>query len=187
MSDSEYFLNKRRDLIKRGEGCISHMYLDTVGKVTVAVGNMLPTADAATTLDFIDRETKTPASEVDIRKEFELVQAQIPAKVAASYKRYTKLDLTDEFIDQLLERRIDEFESGLVRDFSNYLSFPDEARLGLIDMAFNLGNKGLLSKFPSFTRAVRAKDWHICAAECKRSGISEQRNQETRELFEAIG
>jgi len=27
-----------KQLIKHGEGCISHMYLDTVGKVTVGVG-----------------------------------------------------------------------------------------------------------------------------------------------------
>ncbi len=41
---------KARSMIKGGEGCISHMYLDTVGKVTIGVGNMLPTAEDAMAL-----------------------------------------------------------------------------------------------------------------------------------------
>lgn len=37
---------KIRQLIKAGEGCIEHMYLNTVGKVTVGVDNMLPNVAA---------------------------------------------------------------------------------------------------------------------------------------------
>ena len=61
MSDDNFVI-QRRALIKRGEGCISHMYLDTVGKVTVGVGNMLPTAEAAVELPFIDRDTGASAT-----------------------------------------------------------------------------------------------------------------------------
>jgi len=186
MNNGEAFLSKRRELIKRGEGCIPHMYLDTVGKVTIAVGNMLPNADAAVALQFIHRETENLASESDIRDEFDIMQAQVPAKLASSYKQYTKLDLSDEFIDQLLEKRLDEFELGLQRDFDDYSAFPNEAKLALMDMAFNLGNSGLINKFPTFTRAVRAQDWQACAAECRRTGISSDRNHETKELFDVI-
>ena len=55
-----------------------------------------------------------------------------------------------------------------------------------MDMAFNLGNKGLVSKFPSFTRAAREKNWAKCAEECRRNGISKARNDEVRHLFESI-
>ena len=186
MSNTEDFLNKRRELIKRGEGCVSHMYVDTVGKVTIAVGNMLPNADAAVKLHFIKRETGESATESEIRAEFEVMQEQVPAKLASSYKQYTKLDLSDEFIDQLLEQRLDEFELGLQNNFNDYDSYPNEAKLALMDMAFNLGNSGLVNKFPTFTKLARAQNWHGCANECRRKGISSERNIETKELFDTL-
>ncbi|GIT20856.1 MAG: hypothetical protein CM1200mP40_05380 [Gammaproteobacteria bacterium] len=45
---SEKFRDKVRILIKEGEGCVAHMYLNTVGKVTVGVGNMLKKPSSAT-------------------------------------------------------------------------------------------------------------------------------------------
>ena len=51
MNDS---LRRRvRAHIKHGEGSINHMYLDTVGKVTVGVGNMLPSIESAQALPFV--------------------------------------------------------------------------------------------------------------------------------------
>jgi len=92
--------------------------------------------------------------------------------------------LPDAEIDALLDRRIAEFEAGLRHDFDGFDSYPERARLGLLDMAFNLGNNGLVTKFPSFTAAARAGDWAKCAAECRRNGISATRNEEVKKLFE---
>ena len=39
--------------LKVSEGEIPHLYLDTVGAVTVGVGNMLPGAAAAQKLEFV--------------------------------------------------------------------------------------------------------------------------------------
>jgi len=69
------------------------------------------------------------------------------------------LDLSDDFIEKLLEKRFNEFELGLQLDFSDYYAFPNQAKLALMDMAFNLGNSGLDNKLPTFTRTVRAQDW----------------------------
>ena len=183
MNDDENFVKQQRDLIKRGEGCISHMYLDTVGKVTVGVGNMLPNADATIGLPFVRRDSGAAASNDEVRAEFRSVASKEPAKLASSYKKYTKLDLADDSIDDLLDQRIAEFESGLQKDFPLYDTYPDTAKLGLMDMAFNLGNSGLVNKFPSFTKAVREADWTVCAQECQRTGISDERNEEVRKLF----
>jgi GH24 family phage-related lysozyme (muramidase) len=186
MNDPDTFASRRRELIKHGEGSISHMYLDTVGKVTVGVGNMLPDADAAAQLPFYFRDTGTPASETEIREEFDRIEQEEPARLASWYKQHTRLDLSDEAIDQLLDGRIDDFEAGLLRDFNDYDAFPEAAKIGLMDMAFNLGNSGLVNKFPSFTRAARAMDWETCAAECRRRDVSDARNEEARGLFESI-
>ena len=83
MSNGDSFEAGRRELIKNGEGCISHMYLDTVGKVTVGVGNMLPTADAATALPFIQTGSGNNATDNEIRADYNNVAAQASGKLAA--------------------------------------------------------------------------------------------------------
>lgn len=186
MADDENFIIERRELIKRGEGCITHMYLDTVGRVTVGVGNMLSNADAAAELPFINRETGENATEEEIKAEFYLVAAQAPAKLAASYKQFTRFDLSPAAIDELLDRRIEEFEASLEQDFANYDNFPPAAKLGLMDMVFNLGNSGLINKFPSFTSSAREENWAGCAVECNRKGVADSRNQEVKDLFNSV-
>lgn len=173
-------------LIKTGEGTIAHMYLDTVGKVTVGVGNMLPNAAAAQLLGFLQRGDDTAATRDQINNEFAFILRQKMGRPAGSYEQYTKLYLPEDAIDRLLAARIVTFESGVRADFPQYESFPPAAKLALMDMVFNLGNRGLVTKFPSLARAAKNQDWAECAAQCQRKGISEQRNAEVRELFLSV-
>ena len=106
------FVEQRRKMIKEGEGCIPHMYLDTVGKVTVAVGQMMPTAADAETLTFVRRDTGASATAAEIRADFESVAQQTQGRIASSYKQFTQLDMPEPAIDILLDRRIDEFHDG---------------------------------------------------------------------------
>jgi GH24 family phage-related lysozyme (muramidase) len=119
------FSEQRREMIKEGEGCIRHMYLDTVGKVTVAVGQMMPTAGEAEKLSFIRRSNGTPATAAEIRADYESVAKQTSGQIAFSYKQFTQLDMPEQAIDALLDRRIDEFEAGLRRDFPGGQSRAD--------------------------------------------------------------
>jgi GH24 family phage-related lysozyme (muramidase) len=180
------FEDDRRAMIKQGEGSVPYMYLDTRGYVTVAVGHMMPNIAAAQELPFVHRTGGGSASSDEIAREFETIKARPYGQNCAhsTFEPYTKLILPEPEIDVLLDRRIAEFESGLRKDFSNYESCPAPARLGLMDMAFNLGNHGLVTKFPTFTRAAREGDWQTCAAECRRTGIGQSRNDETKHLFE---
>jgi GH24 family phage-related lysozyme (muramidase) len=50
------------------------MYLDTVGKVTIGVGNMLPNVAAAQKLAFVVRTTKKKAIKDQIETDFEAVK-----------------------------------------------------------------------------------------------------------------
>jgi GH24 family phage-related lysozyme (muramidase) len=63
-----------RKEIKVSEGSIPHMYLDTVGKVTIGVGNMLPNVAAAQKLAFVVRTTKKKAIKDQIETDFEAVK-----------------------------------------------------------------------------------------------------------------
>ena len=177
-----------RHMIKQGEGSISHMYLDTRGFVTVGVGNMMKTATEAQARPFVRRDNGTAASDEEIAADFDAVHVRPygQAYAAGSFKDHTMLDLPGSEIDALLDRRIAGFEAGLRDDFSGYDDYPDRARLGLIDMAFNLGNLGLVTKFPTFTNAARHGDWETCAKECRRRGISKSRNEEVKKLFEDV-
>lgn len=175
-----------RHLIKQGEGSISHMYLDTRGFVTVGVGNMLKTAADAQELTFVERDNGSAATAENIATDYNAVRERPYGMEypASSFKTYTKFDMSDAEINMLLDRRITEFEARLRDDFLGFDSYPDRARLGLIDMAFNLGNHGLVTKFPTFTAAARAGHWMKCAEECQRRGISDARNEEVKKLFE---
>ena len=166
------------------EGLITHMYLDTKGFVTVGVGQMLPNAEAAKQLKFVNATTLDPATSEEIETDYHTVNDQDPGLRAAHYQPFTKLTLPQPEIDALLRKRIQEFETGLKREFPEYESYPEEAQEGLFDMAYNLGLSGLTNKFPSFTEAAKRQDWAKCAEECRRRGIGDRRNNKTRELFE---
>ena len=172
--------------LKAGEGSISWLYLDTRGYVTVGVGNMLPNAERAALLPFVYRDTQTRALRQDIISAFEVVKSSQSGMLAYKYREMTDIRLPEVEIEALLNQRIEEFEIGLESEFSGYFSYPYEAQTGLLDMAFNLGLSGLIRKFPSFCKAVRNQDWQAAADECKRIGISDERNEETKELFESI-
>lgn len=179
--------NARR-LIKSGEGSVPHLYLDITGNVTVGVGNLLMNVQAALRLPFIVEATGAPASPAQIESEFNRVARQEAGHPASYYEQFCRLRLPDREIDALLDRRIDEFEAGLRRHFDNFDGFPEQVRLAMLDMAFNLGIAGLINKFPSFARAASAGDWATCARECRRRQVQDTRNEAVKRLFlSAVG
>ena len=165
------------------EGVVSHMYLDTVGKVTVGVGNMLPDGLAAEALPFVDRESRERASADQKRADFDAVLRQPKAQSAKLYKQHTKLELPDEEIWKLLERRVVGFERQLTEIFPKFPDFPETAQLALLDMAFNLGAGALGTRWPSLKQAVLAQNWLAAEQQCNRSTSSRARNEATRALF----
>ncbi len=170
-------------LITRFEGRIPHMYLDTRGNVTVAVGQLLAKESQATELPFIDRQTSDPASDQQILTDFHSVRSAPIGRIASFYHSVTRLALTKADMDELLGRRLVEFEKNLRQDFSGFAGFPEPAQEALLDMIFNLGRAGL-GRFVKLKAAVLASDWREAALESRRRGISDERNQAIRALFE---
>jgi GH24 family phage-related lysozyme (muramidase) len=164
------------------EGKVSHMYLDTVGLVTVGVGKMLRDIAAAQELPFVRRADGAAASPAEIAADFNAVASQAKGKIASTYERYTALDLPDEAIAALLKTVVDGFEADLADAFAGYDSYPLAAKRALLDMIYNLGLAGLL-KFKKLKAAVEAGDWQGAAAQCHRNGPSQERNDWTRDQF----
>jgi GH24 family phage-related lysozyme (muramidase) len=169
---------------RRFEGAISHLYLDTVGAVTVGVGRMLPSAEAAAKIDFWRNMDEKLASEQEKKDEWTLIFGKEKGKSAGWYKQFTTLHLTDAIIDTLLTEDLTRVQTLLKGSFADFDKFPTTAQEGLLDMMFNLGRSGLMNKFPKFLEAVKKQDWKTAALQCKRNGIQQLRNDEVRKLFE---
>jgi GH24 family phage-related lysozyme (muramidase) len=163
------------------EGSIPWMYLDTVGKVTVGVGLMLPDAAAARKLSFVlgDR----PATEDEVAAEFARVEAMAMGRPAQFYHRAGGPVLPQAEIDSLLRTVLLGFEGELRAKLAGYDSFPDSVKLALLDMAYNLGPAGLLREYPRMLRAVEAGNWAQAAATSFRHGPGAARNQWTQKMF----
>jgi GH24 family phage-related lysozyme (muramidase) len=171
--------------IKVGEGVISHMYLDTAGLVTVGVGNQLPNAAEAQKLAFVNRQTFKVATKDEIKTDFDTVKKQTKGLKASAYKQHTKLDLPTKDIDTLLDTRIDGFKKELKLKFPKFDTYPMTVQFALLDMAFNLGTNGLVTKFPTFKKAIEAEDWEKAAKESQRSApVSASRNAAVKKWLE---
>ncbi|HEY6945085.1 MAG TPA: hypothetical protein VI431_08080 [Candidatus Acidoferrum sp.] len=164
------------------EGTVPWMYLDTRGFVTVGVGELLANSAKAQTLTFVDPSGQ-PSTPDAILDEFNRVSSLAPAKVSAFYRTPTSPVLPHTAIDTLLMNHLNFFDGQLAGRFPSYTGFPDPAKLGLLDMIYNLGVTGLFKGFPHFMGVVDKQDWLGAAANCHRVGPRQARNDWTRQQF----
>lgn len=168
-------------MLKQFEGCVPWMYRDTVGKVTVGVGLMLPDVAAAQALPFL--EAGRAASAAQIHADFQRVMLLPEGRTAAFYRASTSLELPQPVIDAHLLAVLQGFEQRLRARLQHYDSFPDGAKQALLDMVYNLGPGELFSGYPHLLAAVEQGAWAQAAAQCLRHGPSEARNAWTRNQF----
>ena len=157
------------------------MYRDTVGKVTVGVGLMLPDDKAAQALPFV--LGARPATPEEIAAEYARVDAMTLGRASAFYKTPTSLELTQETIDAKLSSVLQGFEADLRTEFPHYDTLPDGVKMALLDMIYNLGPAGLFKGFPHLVAAVRTGAWAQAAEHCIRRGPTAARNDWTRQQF----
>ncbi|MCF6257490.1 MAG: hypothetical protein L3J98_10250 [Gammaproteobacteria bacterium] len=175
----------RKNLI-RYEGDVRHMYLDTEGYVTIGVGHLVPNLAAALKLNLVVGKTGAIATEAQITIDYESVKKQPKGGIAYTYKKYTQLIMTGVEVNRLTNKHIKTFCKELKKLFPDFDDYPTEARLGLLDMIFNLGMTRLKGRFPKFCKAVKEKNWAAAAVESNRPDIQPPRNKYVRELFEVV-
>jgi GH24 family phage-related lysozyme (muramidase) len=164
------------------EGRISWLYLDTKGFTTCAIGHRVPSLQACLAIHW-QLPSGAAAGGADIAQAWNAVKFAKPGLRANAYKRYCPLMLPDSEIDALYDADESLIESELAKSFRFYPTFPEPVRQALTDMSFNLGEAGLIQKFPKLTEAVIRGDWATAAAECERQDVSADRNTRTRQLF----
>jgi GH24 family phage-related lysozyme (muramidase) len=175
------YLEQSLAQLKEFEGCVPWMYRDTVGKITVGVGLMLPDAKAAEALPFV-LEGRS-ATSAEIAAEFARVDAMTMGRLPTFYRNAASLELSQEAIDARLSAVLQGFEADLRSQISHYDSFPDGVKMALLDMIYNLGPGELFNGFPHLMASVETGSWTQAAACCMRRGPSPERNAWTREQF----
>lgn len=152
------------------EGKVNFMYLDIKGLVTIGIGNLIDPVDAALNLPFVHKADGSSASQDEIRTEWNSLKSQ-PDLAQKGYQAcapLTNLMLTDASIAQLVTAKMNQFASTLkaTSEFSNMDSWPADAQLGLLSMAWAMG-PAFGSSWPHFRAACAANDWSTAAANCQ--------------------
>lgn len=177
-----------RKKLVRYEGNVPHMYLDSLGHVTIGVGHLVRNLRNALKLNLVvagGERAGAIATKEQLTADYENVKKQPPGQLAYKYKKYTKLIMKVVEVNRLTNKHIKSFYSELKRLFPEFDDYPTEARLALLDIIFNLGMTKLRKEWPKLNKAVKIKDWTEAAAESNRPELGDLRNSYVRELFEA--
>ena len=125
------------------EGRASHMYADFLGKPTIGVGHLIENLGEAQNLPFVYKTSGNSASVADIATEFTLIAAFGQHNFPAShFDPLTDLELSDPDIDQILEADLTQ-HMGIANSFFALTKLPQWVQIGLIDLAFQVGETGL--------------------------------------------
>jgi hypothetical protein len=152
------------------------MYLDVKGLVTVGVGNLIDPVEVAQPLPFCFKNKpgiSAPGSSAtadQIAEEWQTLKSDpsLGTKGYTACEPITQLQLSDDAIDSLIVERLTQNESFLKRQpwFQNFETWPADAQLGLLSMAWAMGPAGP-GNFPQFRAACQKLDFSTAAAQCK--------------------
>ncbi len=180
--------------LKAVEGFATHMYKDTANNVTVGIGLKLNNPTAANTLTFFERGTNKTAHQNHVVNAFNKVKnSKInPSGGAPAFKFVTNIEISAAEAVKRATDAMDDFLRLLAgsTSFPEFASYPETAKMGLLDMAYTLGVVGTKTGYPDFTDAVRRRNWKLAALESHRPsvspkpGVTPDRNKIVRQWFE---
>lgn len=183
--------------IEKYEGRISHLYLDTAGKVTVGIGHMVPNKIGMSSVTMYKVGTNkvlVPASAIEKHAEYDAIK-KLPfgrSHGAASFKKHTTLIMKDGDINLQRDKHIQSFYKELTAYYTTangyakaFDSMPVEVQKALFDMVFNLGITKLKSQYIKFNGFIKSEKWDEAAKQSNRVGISPLRNKYVFDLLKA--
>jgi GH24 family phage-related lysozyme (muramidase) len=153
------------------EGRIPYMYLDILGLVTVGIGNLIDPVATAQALPFCFKNPPgNPATQDQITAEWQTLKndPSLAAKGHLACEAITQLALSNGAIDSLVLAKLTQNESFLKRQqwFLSFDTWPADAQLGLLSMAWAMGPGGP-GGFLHFRAACQALDFKTAAAQCQ--------------------
>ncbi len=179
-----YDVRAWRDHFIRFEGQTRSFYLDGEGVCTIGIGCQI---FDPLSLPLLRKSDNHPALRAEIFSDYNMIKAMPPGHLPEYYDACCQLYLPEVEIAALFEERLDRFIRDVELKILPLKGLPEPAALVVVDMAFNLGIGGLVSKFPKFLTACRAQDWKTAAAESRREGIQPARNDWAAATLESLG
>lgn len=165
------------------EGVVRGPYLDVKGFVTTGIGNLIDPVGLSLPLPWL-HEDGTPATQDEIRADWERVKLMPAAMVASRYAGPLHLD--DAGIAAVVNKTLLANAAQLARTFPDFSTYPAPAQTALLSMAWALG-AGFPAKWPNFSAAVRARDWQTAAANSSINAVGNAgvtpRNAADHDLF----
>ncbi len=182
--------------IEEYEGRYNHLYLDSLGKITIGIGHLVKNRNAVSSIAMYSTKNSQPfklASLIEKQTEYDAMAKQKKGYKASWYKQHTKLIMKDIDIDTQLKTHISSFykeltdyykkTNGFKSDFDN---FPINVQIALFDMTFNLGITRLKNTFTKFNNAIQKEDWATAAKQSNRPQVNGIRNAYVKGLFNGI-
>jgi len=163
------------------EGIVPYCYLDILGLVTVAIGNLVDPMSAALSLPMVHADG-SPADRAEIAAEWQTLKAMwCGTKVGAAKcpwrgvktclahlghlaaKRVAKLYLTPEGVAGVVGAKLAQNNAALVKRCPDFEDWPVDAQLGLHSWAWAVGSAAV---FPRFIAALNDRDFDEAVKHC---------------------
>lgn len=180
--------------IRRHEGEVAFMYLDTKGLVTTGVGNLIDPVTLATPLPFVFKGQNRvnapggrPATRAEIEAEWRSIKNhprrnQLITGGHRLCEPETDLELDDAARRQLFDDKTAANERQLRGFFNDFDWWPADAQLALMAMGWGLG-AAFPRRWPRFSAACARQDFDAAAAESHISSWRKERNEASLRLF----
>ena len=143
------------------EGVLRFMYTDDEpptaanpsGLVTTAMGYMMPTPESATELEWVNPDGSAASAQA-VMAAWQAVHGG-PRDSSVNAGTLTTIRLTDAGVQDATAKRIAQDEPLLREGFPAYDSWPADAQMAVLSMAWAMG-PAFWRDFPAFTAAVNA-------------------------------
>ena len=151
------------DVLIEHEGLIPWLYCDSLGYVTVGVGDKV-TERTVTTMPFVRLSNGAAVDSEAKLAAFARVKAFFHAGLTASaYTACSDLRLSADYCRRRLELRVkSEFVPAVEKHCPQFERFPTEAKLALVDIAYNVGAAGF-GKFQTLIARCNARHFGAAA------------------------
>lgn len=146
------------------EGFVPFMYLDILGLVTTAIGVLCDSKAAVRRMPWV-RADGSLASQEEIDADFDRVKSRQDLKMRGgmAYKSVAQLRLTPQGVEDVTLGKLAIMEAELLKRFPEFETWPADAQLATLSMAWACGP---WFKFKALETALRARDFKAAAVHC---------------------
>jgi hypothetical protein len=183
------------------EDRLNYMYLDfhhdKTGRldplVTTGVGNLIdPMREALSLPWFHAGNPAALATPDEIQAEWQMIKShtELSPRGGRAFGAIHTLELSDEAIDALCMRKVADNETFMkahVAEFAAFDTWPADAQMALLSMAWGMGAGFAVGHWPKFRASCAALDFDKAADDCRMSEVGNPgvrpRNDANQRLF----